>query len=66
MAENLPIHTSDNEKEIIDSESDVSELSNNEEVEYDSASETSLDFDKEEDEFQAPLVVPQQPLIPFQ
>ncbi len=66
MAENLPVHMSDNE-EIIDNESDVSELSDKEEkTEYDSASEMSsdFDFDEENDKFQAPLVVPQQPLIP--
>ncbi len=47
-----------------DNESNVGEYSNNEEIEYDSSSKTSLDsnFD-EDDEFQAPLVVPQQPLI---
>ncbi len=39
---------------------------NEEEIEYNSASKTSLDsdFDEEDDEFQAPLVIPQQPLIP--
>ncbi len=59
---------SDDEKEIMDNESDVSELSDNkEETEYDLATEMSLDsdFDEEDDEFQA-LLVPQQPLIPFQ
>ncbi len=67
MAENLPIHMSD-EEEIVDNESEVSELSNNdEEIEYDPVSEKSLDpeFDEEDDELQAPLV-PQQPLIPSQ
>ncbi len=37
---------------------------NEEEIEYDSVSETSLDSDEEDDKFQASLVVPQQPLIP--
>ncbi len=57
---------SDDEEQIIDNKLDVSELSHNEEeIEYDSASEMSFvsDFDEEDDEFQAPLVVPQQPLI---
>ncbi len=60
---------SNNEEEIIDDESDVRELSDNkEEIEHDSASETNLDsdFDEEDDKFQAPLVVLQQPLIPSQ
>ncbi len=68
MAESLPIHMSDDEEEIIDNESDISELSNNdEETEYDSASEMSLDsdFNEDDDVFQAPLVVPQQQLIPY-
>ncbi len=67
MAENLPVHMSDDEEEIVDNKSDLSELSNNEkEIQYESVSETSLDsdFDEEDDKFQAPLVVPQQPLIP--
>ncbi len=54
---------SEDEEKIVDNKSDVSELSNNEEeIEYYSASETSLDyeFDEEYDEFQAPLVVPRQ------
>ncbi len=39
---------------------------NEEEIEYYSASEMNLDsdFNEEDDEFQAPLIVPQQPLIP--
>ncbi len=60
---------SDNKEEIGDNELDVSKLSNNaEEIEYDSKSETSLNsyFDEEDDEFQTPLVVPQEPLIPSQ
>ncbi len=68
MAENLSVHMSDDEEENVDNKSDVSELSSNEEeIEYKSASKTSLnsDFDEEDDEFQAPLV-PQQPLIPSQ
>ncbi len=55
-------------KKIVNSESNVSDLYNNneKESEYDLVSETSLDsdFDEEDDEFQEPLVVPQQPLIP--
>ncbi len=54
MAENLSIHMSDNEEENVDNKSDVNELSDNEEkIEYDSASEMSLDsdFDEEDDEF---------------
>ncbi len=69
MAENLPFHMSDDKEKIIDNESDVSKLSNNEEeTEYDSVSEMSLDSDlnEEDDKFQAPLVVPHQPLIPSQ
>ncbi len=60
---------SDNEEDIVDNESDVSELPDNEEeIDYDSVSETSLDsnFDEEDNEFKAPLVVPQQSLIPSQ
>ncbi len=67
MVENLPVHKSDDEEEIVDNKSDVSQLSNNaEEIEYDSVSEMSSDsnFDEEDDKFQAPLVVPQQSLIP--
>ncbi len=66
MAENLPVHMSNNEEEIIDNELDLSELFNNEEeIQYDSAWETRLDSDVDEvdDKFQAPLV-PQQRLIP--
>ncbi len=57
---------SDDEEEIIDNKSDVRELfDNEEEIEHDSASETSLDSDfNEDDKFQVSLVVPQQPLIP--
>ncbi len=69
MTKNLPIHMSAKEEEIIDNESHVSELSDNEEeIEYDSVSETSLDsdFDEEDDKFQTPHVVPQQPPIPSQ
>ncbi len=66
MAENLPIHMYDNEEKMIDNES--YELSDNEEeIEYDSTSVMSSDSDfNENDEFQAPLVVLQQPLIPSQ
>ncbi len=58
MPENLPVHVSDDKEEIIDNESDVSNSSNSEE-------EIELDFDsdKEDDKFQASLIVPQQPLI---
>ncbi len=69
MAENLPVHMSDDKEEIVNNESYVSELSDNEEkIEYDSASETSLDsdFDEEGDDFQTPFVVPQLPLISSQ
>ncbi len=60
----------DEEEQIVNNKSDVSKLFNNEEeieeIEYDAASKTSLnsDFDEEDDKFQTPLVVPQQPLIP--
>ncbi len=67
MAENLPFHMFNNEEEIINNKSNVSELYNNEEkIEHVLASETSFDsdFDEEDDEFQVSLVVPQQPLIP--
>ncbi len=54
------MHISYNEEEIVvcDNESDVSKLTDNEEVEYDSVLETSLDanFDEEDDKFQAPLI----------
>ncbi len=63
MAENLPIHMSNDDKEeIVDNESVVSKLSDKEEeIEYDSASEPSLDSNfNEDDKFQAPLVVPLQ------
>ncbi len=44
MAENLPIHMSDDEEEIVDNKWDVNELSDNEEeIEYDTVSETNLD-----------------------
>ncbi len=62
MAENLPVHKSDDEDEIIDNDLKVSKFSDNEErIEYSSASEMSLDsdFDQDDDKFQAPLVVPQ-------
>ncbi len=52
MAENLPIHMSDDEEEIVHIKSDVKELSDNEEeIGYDSTSETSLDsnFNVEDD-----------------
>ncbi len=65
MVENLPTHMSNDKREIVDNESNVSILSNNkEEIEYDPASKTSLDsnFDEEDGKFQAPLV-PQQLLI---
>ncbi len=57
MAKNLPVHVSDDEEEILSD--------NKEEIEYDSVSEMSLDFnfDEEDDEFQASLVVPQEPPI---
>ncbi len=60
VAENLPIHMSDNEVEIVDNELDVKFSKNKEEIEYKSASETSLDtdFDEEDNKFQAPLIVP--------
>ncbi len=66
MVENLPLHISTNEEEIVYNKLDLSKLSDNEaEIEYDSGSETSLDSNSDEDEeFQAPLVVSQQPLIP--
>ncbi len=73
MAENLPIHMSDDEKEVVDNKSDVSALSDNEEkieyekeIEYESVSETSLDcdFNEEDGKFQVPLIVLQQLLIP--
>ncbi len=59
----ISFHCSSNNK------SDVSELSDKEEeIDYGAASEASLDsdFDEKDDEFQAPHVVPQQPLIPSQ
>ncbi len=49
MAENLSIHMSDDVEEIVDNKLDVSNLSDNEEeIEYYSALETSLDFDFDE------------------
>ncbi len=63
MAENLTVHISDDEEEIVDNKSNVSEFSNNEEdTEYDSVTETSLDSDlhEEDNKFQAPLLIPSQ------
>ncbi len=55
MVKILPVHMSNDDEETIDNKSKVSALSGNEEeIEYDSASETNLDSDfNEEDEFQA-------------
>ncbi len=53
MAKNLSVYMFDDEEEIVDNKLDVSELSNNEEeIEYNSALETSLDsnFNEEDDE----------------
>ncbi len=60
MVENLPVRMSDDEEEMVDIKSYVSKLSDHEgEIEYESASEMSLDYDfnEEDDKFQAPLVV---------